>query len=139
MEETGTTPQAPIFFSDSIDKLLGEFLDMGLSECQFWEMTFAELNNYSKSYQRVQKYKAQEKALADYQLANLIGYSMARLFSKEVKYPEIYDAYPAIFDKEMIEEAREKDRQKKTNQWLTQFAQSFNQSHKKEVKEIANE
>lgn len=122
-------------FSEYFETWLGNFLDMGLTEFQFWDMTVAELNRYADSYQRVQKKKAQERAFADYRLADLIGYSMARLYSNEAKYPEIYDVYPAIFDRDAIEEAREKERNQKTDAWLREFAKSFNKSTAKEGKD----
>lgn len=134
-----SSTQTPSLFSDSLEKYLEQYMDMGLSEWQFWDMTIAELENYARSYERVQKRKAQEQALADYQLANLIGYSVARIYSKDLKYPEIYDVYPAFFDKEAILEARQKEKDKETFDWLKQFAESFNKSNDKEVKEIANE
>lgn len=108
---------------------------MGLSEWQFWDMTLAELNRYADSFQRVQKRKAQDKAVADYRLADLIGVSIARIYSSEIKYPEIYDVYPAIFDKDVIEETKEKERNKRTNEWLTSFAESFNKSKIEEGKD----
>lgn len=108
---------------------------MGLTEWQFWDMTIAELNRHAESYQRVQKRQAQEKAFADYRLADLIGYSMARIYSSDAKYPEIYDVYPAIFDKDAIEEARESERNKRTNEWLCEFAKSFKKSKMKEGKD----
>ena len=107
-------------------------LDMGLSEWQFWDMTLGELDRYAESQVRVQKRKAQEKALADYRLADLIGYSIARIYSSEAKYPEIYDVYPAVFDRERIEEAKQKEKNRKTAEWLTQFTKSFNKSGAKE-------
>ena len=125
-------------FSEHLEKWLEDFLDIGLTEEQFWNMTLAELDRYSESYKRVQKRKAQEQAAADYRLADLIGYSMARLYSNSAKYPEIYDVYPAIFDKAAIEEARRKEKSKKTNEWLMNFADSFNKSDSKEAK-IQNE
>ena len=110
-------------------------LDIGLTEFDFWNMTLAEFDRKMESYKRVQKREAQERAAADYRLADLIGYSMARLYSSEAKYPEIYDVYPAIFDKDAIEEAREKDRNKRTDSWLRNFADSFNKSQTKEGKD----
>jgi hypothetical protein len=122
-------------FSEYLEKWLEDFLDMGLTEWQFWDMTLAELNRYAESFKRQQKRKAEEKAIADYRLADLIGYSMARLYSNSAKYPEIYDVYPAIFDKAAIEEARTKEKSKKTNDWLMNFADSFNKSNSKEGKD----
>lgn len=122
-------------FSDYLEDWLEAFLDMGLTEWQFWDMTLAELNRHAESYKRVQKRNAQEKAFADYRLADLIGYSIARIYSKEAKYPEIYDVYPAIFDREAIEEARQKEKDKKSFEWLKQFADSFNNNESKEGKD----
>lgn len=122
-------------FSEYLEKWLEDFLDMGLTEWQFWDMTLAELNRYAESFKRQQKRKAEEKAIADYRLADLIGYSIARLYSSSAKYPEIYDVYPAIFDKTAIEEARTKEKSKKTNDWLMNFADSFNKSNSKEGKD----
>lgn len=115
-------------FSEKLDTYLELALDLGLTEWQFWDMTLAELDRYVESRKRVQKREAQEKAFADYRLADLIGYSMARLYSSEAKYPEIYDVYPAVFDKEAIEEARQEQRTQQTCDWLEKFADSFNKS-----------
>lgn len=122
-------------FSDYLEEWLETALDIGIAEWKFWDMTLAELERYIASYKRVQKRKAQDRALADYRLADLIGYSMARLYSSKAKYPEIYDVYPAIFDREAIEEAREKEHNKKTFEWLKQFADSFNNIDSKEDKD----
>lgn len=122
-------------FSEQLETWLENFLDMGLTEWQFWDMTLAELERYAESFKRVQKRKAQEEAFANYRLADLIGYSMARLYSKEAKYPEIYDVYPAIFDKDAILQAKEKNHLKKTDEWLKNFAKSFNESKTKEGKD----
>lgn len=108
---------------------------MGLAESDFWTMTLAELNRYAESYKRVQERKAREKASYDYRLADLIGYSIARLYSKDAQYPEIYDVYPAVFDKKAIEEAREKAQNQETFNWLKQFAESFNNTNTKEGKD----
>lgn len=115
-------------FSEKLETLLETALDIGLTEFDFWNMTLAEFDRKLESYKRVQKREAQERAAADYRLADLMGYSMARLYSSSAKYPEIYDVYPAIFDKTAIEEARVKEKSKKTNEWLMNFAASFNKS-----------
>ena len=40
----------------------------------------------------------QDRASFDYQLSNLIGISVSRLFSSESKIPEIHEVYPTIFE-----------------------------------------
>lgn len=107
---------------------LEDLLDMGLSEAEFWDMTLAEINRFADSYRRVQKRQAQEKAYADYHLADLIGYSIARIYSSEAKYPEIYEVYPAIFDKKAIEEAKAKENEKQLKVWLQGLAESSNKT-----------
>ena len=122
-------------FSEHLEQWLENFLDMGLTEWQFWDMTLAELDRYAESFKRVQKRKAQEEAFANYRLADLIGYSMARLYSREAKYPEIYDVYPAIFEKDAILEARDRIRNQRAETWLRNFAESFNKSKTEEGKD----
>ena len=57
---------------------------MGISECEFWNMTLAEFNRLIESKQRVQKVEAQEKATYDYILADLVGRSLASMrFSRQ--------------------------------------------------------
>lgn len=93
-------------------------------------MTLAEFNRLIESKQRVQKVEAQEKATYDYILADLVGRSLARAFSNSVKYPEIYEAYPSLFDKEAIEDSREQRRMELSAQRFKDFVESFNKQLK---------
>lgn len=90
-------------------------------------MTYAELERFMMSRKRVRERKAQEQATYDYILANMIGHSMARLFNPDNKFPEIYDAYPTIFDKEEIESKREERTMELSAQRFMAFAKSFNE------------
>lgn len=92
-------------------------------------MTLGELENYLDSYARRKTLEQKEKAKFDYQLANLIGISVARIYNKSVEYPEIQQIYPKLFEEEV----------KQNNDELTimrfmQFAQQHNQKFR-EVKE----
>lgn len=113
-------------FSDYIPKWLENALDFGLSEREFWEMTLAEFDRYVESRRRVQEREAREKATYDYILGDLIGRSLARVYHSSNTYPEIYDAYPALFEKEKIEEQRQERRQELSAQRFMAFVDSSN-------------
>lgn len=89
-------------------------------------MTLAELNRYIDSKRRIQKREAQEKATYDYILGDLIGRSIARVYNSSNKYPEIQDVYPAIFDREEIEQKKRERDMELSALRFKQFAESFN-------------
>ena len=89
-------------------------------------MTLAEFDRYVESRKRVQERDAKEKATFDYILGDLIGRSIARIYNSSSHYPEIYDAYPAFFEKETIEEQRQEKLQELSAQRFMAFAESFN-------------
>ena len=81
-----------------IDELLEQCMSIGMTEKDFYDSTFKQVKRYAESYTTREKAKMQEKAFFDYQLANMIGTSVARLFSNDVQYPSIEEAYAGIFD-----------------------------------------
>ena len=81
-------------FSD----LLIKCLEAGITEEFFWKSTYGEMLRYMKAYSNILLRERQDKASFDYQLSNLIGISVSRLFSSDSKFPEIYDVYPTIFN-----------------------------------------
>lgn len=117
--------------SDVVYKWLNNALDYGLSECDFWTMTPAEVFRAMDSKKRVMKIQAQEKASFDYILADLIGKSIARIHSSKISYPELIEVYPSLFDTKAIEE---KKLEKKTELSAIRFKQ-FADSHNKKYKE----
>lgn len=75
-------------------------------------MTILEIRNYIDSYARTQQRNAKERASYDYILGDLIGKSVGRIYNKSAKYPEIYEAYPTMFDsKEIIEKRKEQQKE----------------------------
>lgn len=133
MGESEDLSHSPLL-SDYIYKWLDSALDSGISEYDFWNMTLGELERAIASKQRVEKMRAQEKASFDYALANLIGQSMSRLYSKNAKYPEIYNAYPSLFKEEIVEESRQEKIDEISALRLKQFTTSFNSKFNKEVR-----
>ena len=81
-----------------IDELLEQCMSIGMTEKDFYGSTFKQVKRYAESYTTREKLKMQEQAFFDYQLANMIGTSVARLFSNDVQYPSIDEAYPGIFN-----------------------------------------
>lgn len=122
-------------FSDYIYKWLDNALDIGIKEQDFWNMTLAEFDRYLESYKRTQKRKAQEKATMDYVLGELIGRSIARIYSSSATYPEIAEIYPTLFDSQEIEQ---KKAEKKAELSALRFKQFANFHNSKINKEVAN-
>lgn len=98
-------------------------------------MTMGELQRYFESYQRRYKREAQEKATFDYALAELIGRSVARIYSSSAQMPEIYEIYPTLFDSK---EAQERKEAQKAELSALRFKQFANFHNKKINKEVAN-
>lgn len=98
-------------------------------------MTMGELQRYFESYQRRYKREAQEKATFDYALAELIGRSVARIYSSSAQMPEIYEVYPTLFDSK---EAQERKQAQKAELSALRFKQFANFHNMKINKEVAN-
>ena len=98
-------------------------------------MTLAEVNRAVESKQRVQKREQQEKASFDYILADLIGRSVARIYSKANKFPEIEEIYTSIFDAKELQEQKETKQAELSALRFKQFAQAYNKKFEEVSKE----
>ena len=107
---------------------------MGISESDFWNMSFAELDRALSSKKRLLMIQAKEKATFDYILADIVGRSVARIYSSSNKLPEIAEIYPAIFDSEEI---AQKKQEKKIELSALRFKQ-FTESYNKKFREGSN-
>jgi hypothetical protein len=107
---------------------------MGISEFDFWNMTFAELDRAIASKRRIEKVRAQEKASFDYILADLIGRSVGRIYSSTTKIPEISEAYPSLFDTKFMEEKKQEKKAELSALRFKQFANSYNSKYKEVAK-----
>ena len=96
-------------------------------------MTLSELIRAIDSKKRVEIQKAKEKACYDYILADLIGRSIARVYSSSANLPHISEVYPSLFDNEEVEEQRQQKKDEMSAIRFKQFAQSFN----KKFEEVA--
>lgn len=98
-------------------------------------MTFAELDRFFESQMRIKKREAQERASFDYLLADLIGKSVARIYSSSNNMPDISEVYPTLFDSKDIEE---KKRAKLAEISALRFKQ-FANFHNSKIKEAKSE
>lgn len=89
-------------------------------------MTLAELERAFDSKRRVIKEQAQEKATFDYILADLIGKSVARLYSSSNNIPDIAEVYPTLFDSEEIKQKKQEQKMELSALRFKQFAASHN-------------
>lgn len=96
-------------------------------------MTLAELERRVESYRRVERQRAQEKASFDYLLADLIGKSVARIYSSSNNMPAIAEVYPSLFDTEEIKEKQQEKRAELSVLRFRQYADFHNKKFKKEV------
>lgn len=129
----GDTNHSPKMFTDYIYKWLDTALDFGISEADFWNMTFAELERLITSKRRMEKLRAQEKASFDYLLADLIGYSVARTQSSANRMPEISEVYPSLFDSKEVQEQKQIKRAELSALRFKQYANFHNNRFNKEV------
>lgn len=105
-------------------------MDYGLTEYQFWDMTLAEIVRYIESEKRKQLMKAKEKASFDYIQAELIGRSIARIYSSTSGYPAIEEVYPSLFDTQEIQQQKQEKKDELSVIRFKQFADSFNKRFK---------
>lgn len=115
--------------------MLDNALDYGISEKEFWEMTFAELDRVVASRQRMEKFRAKEQATYDYIHAILIGRAFAASMDNKAQFPEIHEVYPSLFDAK----ERELQKQEQVNQLSALRFKQFAQSYNTKYKEVAND
>ena len=115
--------------------MLDNALDYGISEAEFWDMTFAELDRLTASKDRMRKHMDKERATYDYILATLIGRAFAANMDSKATFPEIHEVYPSLFNKK----EREIQKREQVNQLSALRFKQFAQSYNKRFKEVAND
>ena len=94
-DEINNEPQT---FEEMCNDMLIQCLAIGLSRQEFFNSTLKEVTQYVEAYNKQQQSKLEEQAYFDWMLANLIGSSVARLMSKDAKFPKLEEAYPFVKD-----------------------------------------
>lgn len=95
-------------------------------------MTLAELIRAVDSKKRIQKTQAMEKAAYDYILADMIGRSVARIYSSSAHLPGIEEAYPSLFSAQEIQEEKQRKKDELSALRFKQFVNSHNKKFQKE-------
>lgn len=85
-------------FEEMCNDMLVQCLAIGLSRQEFYSSTLKEITQFVDAYKRQQQNKLEEQAFFSWQTANLVGSSVARLLSKDAKYPKLEEAYPFVKD-----------------------------------------
>lgn len=95
-ESLDDTSNRPSTFEEMSNNMVTQCLSMGLSRQEFYDSTLKEVIQFVDSYNNNKQLELEEKAFFDWMLANLIGSSVARLLSKNAKFPKLEEAYPFV-------------------------------------------
>ena len=117
-------------------RLLIKCLEAEITEEFFWQSTYGEMLRCMKAYSSKIKRERQDKAFFDYQLSNLIGISVSRLFSSDSSLPQIHEAYPSIFEPPSQEELANMEAMKYKARMLEYTEQHNAQKQLKEIEEL---
>ncbi len=98
-------------------------------------MTFAEVRRYFTSRQRIIEIEDKKRASFDYILADLIGRSIARLYSSTNEMPPISEIYPSLFSQEEQQQQIQQKKDELSALRFKQFAQSFNKNYQEVAKD----
>lgn len=117
-------------------RLLIKCLEAGITEEFFWNSTYGEMLRYMKAYSNRLLRERQDRAFFDYQLSNLIGISVSRLFNSNGKFPEIHEAYPSIFEPPSQEELMNLEAMKMKARMIEYTEHHNAQQQIKEIEEL---
>lgn len=98
-------------------------------------MTLAELIRAMEAAKRRELAEQRRRAVYDYRLADLMGRSIARLYSKSAAMPELSEAYPQLFDDEQLAEAKA---EREAERFAAQL-RAFAAAHNARIKEVEND
>lgn len=128
----------PQTFEEMTNDMLIQCLAIGLSRQEFFQSTLKGIIQCVDAYKAQQQSKMEEQAYFDWQLANLIGISVARLLSKEAKYPKLEEAYPFINgteDKPKLDEHGMTTEEAQTNAMILEWCMLMQERQEKKAKQ----
>ena len=96
----------------SLFLLCEKCLDLNINEDEFLDMSLGEINRKINSYKRIKEEENKNNLFLIHTLAALEATSMSRLFNKNAKYPNLYEAFPKVFEKELEDYLESKEKAK---------------------------
>lgn len=112
-------------YEDEFEYTLEIALSYGITEYEFWNMTYSEVKRAIRTKQKVETIELRQRAIFDYKHAQLVSIGFAN------KLPEIWDMYPTLFDGE---EEMQKRAQRQAELSVLRFI-NFAESHNKKFTE----
>lgn len=107
-------------YKDEFEYTLEIALSYGITEFEFWNMTYDEVKRAIRIKQKVEKIELRQRAIFDYKHAQLVSIGFAN------KLPEIWDMYPTLFNSEEEKQKREQQQAELFARRFRQFAESHN-------------
>lgn len=124
-----------ITFKTHISKLLEQCMSIGMAEDEFYSKTLAEITRSVEAHNKQQLQEMEQQAFFDYQLANLIGSSVARLISKDAKFPKMHEVYGFLDTEEHRQARQEQERKQKLSQYR-EYMMALAKTHNKKADEV---
>lgn len=125
VNDSDNTPSEVNTEAISIVKILDDYLQacmiLGLTEAEFNAMSLSEVKRFLDVHEQRRLRELKEEAMIQYIACDLIGASVARLLTKEAKYPTFTDAFANLFTKEELEQIEQEKARQKREKFIEQF------------------
>lgn len=86
-------------------------IECEMEEDKYWSSTYGEVFRYIVAYNKKITQNVKMDLRSSHLTADLVGYSVARLLDKEAKLPDITELYPELFEEEIKELEKIKERE----------------------------
>lgn len=128
-EEENPNSKDKCFFS-----LRDKAIECGMDEDKFWSSTYGEVIRYIIAYTNKLKTDIKMSLRSAHLTADLVGASVARLFDSEIKFPDITEMYPSLFEEEIqeLEKQKEIERLNTLKENFANFAKAFSEKAREE-------
>ena len=120
-----------VTISDLVYELYPLALDCGIRPDEFWGYSLGEIRDVMGSYARMEQRRVKEQITSRFQLSDLIGLHMQKLFDNknEINLPNVWDIYPDLFaeEQEAYEERQRAEALEQAKISRREYAARFNE------------
>lgn len=112
-------------------------IECEMEEDKYWNSTYGEVLRYIIAYNNKIKSDIKMSLRSSHLTADLVGFSVARLLDKEAKLPSITELYPELFEEEIkeLEKIKERDELNKLKENFANLAKvCVGKNDKKNIK-----